>query len=287
MHLTNLHTHSLYCDGSNTIEEMILSALEKGFNSLGISSHGPVYEDTDWNIKKDRVEEYIEEVNRLKEKYKDKIEVFLGMELDYIPDLGFSDLCLSLVKRLDYYIGSVHYLGTFKNGVMWTVDYNIEELSRGIDESFGGNIRKAVETYYQTVSQMAERYQPPIIGHLDLFNKNNKDNVLFDEREAWYVEAVKKCLDTIKNTSSVIEINTGGIARNNNKEQYPSTMILKMIRERDIPVMVNSDAHTADAIACKFNDMYRLLHGLDSDSIVYLTKSGWERQKIKIDENYM
>jgi histidinol-phosphatase (PHP family) len=281
MHITNLHTHSLYCDGAATIEEMIVSAIENGFDSLGISSHGPVDEETYWNIKKDKVEEYIEEVKRLKEKYKDKIEIFLGMELDYIPGIGFSDLCLSLMKRLDYYIGSVHYLGTIKNGVRWTVDYNIQELLQGIDECFGGNIRKAVETYYQAVSEMAERYQPPIIGHLDLFNKNNKDNVLFDERETWYVEAVKKCLDTINKTSSIIEINTGGMARNNNKEQYPSTMILEMVKERNIPVMVNSDAHTADKITYKFNDMYRLVDDIGFDSLVYLTKGGWKKKKIK------
>jgi histidinol-phosphatase (PHP family) len=260
---------------------MVLSALESDFDSLGISSHGPVYDETDWNIKQDKVEEYIEEVNCLKEKYKDKIEIFLGMELDYIPGIGFSDLCLSLMKRLDYYIGSVHYLGAFKNGLMWTVDYNIEELLTGIDESYEGNIRKAVETYYETISEMAERYQPPIIGHLDLFNKNNKDNILFDERENWYVEAVKKCLNTIKNTSSTIEINTGGIARNNNKEQYPTTLILKMIKERNIPVMVNSDAHTADSIAYKFKDMYKLASDIGFEHLTYLTKNGWKKQKIK------
>jgi histidinol-phosphatase (PHP family) len=260
---------------------MVLSAIENNFDSLGISSHGPINDKTDWNIKQDKVEEYIEEINRLKKKYKDKIEIFLGMELDYIPDIGFTDLCLSLMKRLDYYIGSVHYLGTYKNGIMWTVDYNIEELLTGIDESFEGNIRKAVETYYETISEMAERYQPPIIGHLDLFNKNNKDNILFDERENWYVLAVKKCLNVIKNTSSVIEINTGGIARNNNKEQYPSALILKMMKERNIPVMVNSDAHTADNIACKFNDMYKLANDIGFEHFAYLTKNGWEKQKIK------
>ena len=281
MHLTNLHTHSLYCDGSHSPEDMVLSAIENNFDSLGISSHGPINDKTDWNIKQDKVEEYIEEINRLKKKYKDKIEIFLGMELDYIPDIGFTDLCLSLMKRLDYYIGSVHYLGTYKNGIMWTVDYNIEELLTGIDESFEGNIRKAVETYYETISEMAERYQPPIIGHLDLFNKNNKDNILFDERENWYVLAVKKCLNVIKNTSSVIEINTGGIARNNNKEQYPSALILKMMKERNIPVMVNSDAHTADNIACKFNDMYKLANDIGFEHFAYLTKNGWEKQKIK------
>ncbi len=281
MLLTNLHTHSLYCDGSNSLEEMVLSAIDNNFDSLGLSSHGPVNEETDWNIKQYKFEEYIEEVNRLKEKYKDNIQVYLGMELDYIPGMGFTELCLSLIDRLDYYIGSVHYLGTFKNGIMWTVDYNIEELTRGLEESFGGNIRKAVETYYETISEMAESYQPPIIGHLDLFNKNNKDCILFDEREDWYIKAVKKCLDIIKSTSSIIEINTGGIARNNNREQYPSKLLLKMIRDRNIPIMINSDAHTRDALAFKFDDMNKLVREMGFKYLSYLTIDGWKKQEIK------
>lgn len=280
MHLTNLHTHSFYCDGKNSPEEMVLAAIGNNFNSLGFSTHGPVDEENDWNIKHEKIEEYIEVVSSLKEKYKDKIEIFLGMEMDYIPGIGFTELCLSLMERLDYYIGSVHYLSTFKNGVMWTVDYKIDELIRGIDESFQGNKRKAVEAYYEAVSEMAERFQPPIIGHLDLFNKNNKNNILFDEREDWYGEAVGKCLDVIKNTSSVVEINTGGISRGYTREQYPSNLILKMIRERNIPIIVNSDAHSTEAIAYKFDDMYKLAASMGFEHLVYLTKNGWEKQKI-------
>lgn len=280
MHLTNLHTHTFYCDGKNSPEEMVLAAIGNNFNSLGFSAHGPIDEENNWNIKYEKIEEYIEVINGLKEKYKDKIEIFLGMEMDYIPGTGFTELCLSLMKRLDYYIGSVHYLGTFKNGVRWTVDYDIDELLIGINESFQGNKRSAVEAYYKAVSEMAERFQPPIIGHFDLFNKNNKNNILFDEREDWYGEAVGNALNVIKNTSSVIEINTGGISRGYTKEQYPSNLILKMIRERNIPVIVNSDAHTADDIACRFNDMYSLTASMGFEHLVYLTKNGWEKQKI-------
>ena len=54
-----------------------------------------------------------------------------------------------------------------------------------------------------------------------------------------------------------------------------------MVKERNIPVMVNSDAHTADKITYKFNDMYRLVDDIGFDSLVYLTKGGWKKQKIK------
>ncbi len=280
MHLTNLHTHTTYCDGKFSAEDMILAAVKSNFQSIGISTHGPTPFVSEWNIQLDKVEKYIDEINFLKRKYKDIIEVFLGMELDYIPGIGFDETSRSLMKKLDYYIGSIHYLGYFKNGIMWTVDYNIEELLQGINESFNGDARFAVETYYNLISEMAVKYEPPIIGHLDLFKKNNKNNIIFDENDIWYVKAVEKCLDAIKNTSSSIEINTGGIARGYTSEQYPSTFILKMIKERNIPVIINSDAHTIEGIDCKFTEMYKLVKDLGFDSITYLTNEGWKKQKI-------
>jgi len=257
---------------------MVLAAMENNFHSLGISSHGPVDVETDWNIKRNRIEEYIEAVTVLKNKYKDKIDIFLGMELDFIPGTGFSETSMSLINRLDYFIGSVHYLGKLNNGLMWTVDYTMEELIRGIEESFHGSVRKAVEKYYETISEMTVKYQPPVIGHLDLIKKHNKNDFLFREDESWYVKSVKNCLDIIKSISSAVEVNTGGMARGFTKEQYPSTFILKMIKERDIPVIVSTDAHTAEAVGYKLKEMYKLLKELGFEKTVYLTRDGWKKQ---------
>lgn len=280
MHLTNLHTHTVYCDGMCTAEEMIQAAIKCKFQSIGISTHGPVPFFTDWNIKECNIEKYIEEITLLKEKYRDQIDIFLGMELDYIPGIGFDESALSVMNRLDYYIGSVHFLGKSVSGSMWTVDYTVEGLISGIKENFNGNIRHAVETYYSLVSDMAVRYQPPVIGHIDLIKKLNKNNLLFDENEEWYITAAEKCLDAIKNTKSIIEINTGGISRNYTLEQYPSTFILKMARRKNIPVMINSDAHTAEGINCKFEEMYNLVKALGFRRLSFLTKEGWSEQEI-------
>jgi histidinol-phosphatase (PHP family) len=276
MHLTNFHTHTNFCDGRNTAEEMIYAAISCGIKTLGFSTHGPTPFPSDWNIKAEDVERYIEEIKFLKKKYEDMIEIFLGMELDYIPGIGFNEKCLELISMLDYYIGSVHYLGTFRSGAMWTVDYDLRELKQGIDESFGGDARLAVETYYELISEMASRYQPPIIGHLDLFKKNNKNNQIFDENEQWYIDTVAKCLDKIKETSSAVEINTGGISRGYTEEQYPSDFILRMVNDRNIPILINSDAHDMNGIACKFREMYRLANDIGFTETAYLTKDGWK-----------
>lgn len=37
----NLHTHTTFCDGTNTAEEMIQAARELGMDSLGFSGHSP------------------------------------------------------------------------------------------------------------------------------------------------------------------------------------------------------------------------------------------------------
>ena len=280
MHLTNLHTHTIYCDGNNSAEDMILSAVKHKFDSIGISTHGPTPFVSDWNIQTEKIEEYIEEITLLKKKYKDVIEVYLGMELDYIPGIGFNDLSKELIEKLDYYIGSVHYLGYFKNGTMWTIDYNIEELIKGINEGFNGDTRYAVESYYNYISEMAVKYNPPIIGHFDLFKKNNKNNILFNEKEPWYIKTVENCLEKIKNTSSSIEINTGGISRGYTTEQYPSTFILKMIKEMNIPIIISADAHSKEHIDFKFDEMYKLVHDLGFENLTYLTKTGWKKQKI-------
>ncbi len=282
MHITNLHTHTKYCDGKYSAEDMIISAINSNMQSIGISTHGPLPFMSDWNIQKTEVDNYIDEIIILKQKYKDVIQVYLGMELDYIPSVGFDQYTLDLIKRLDYYIGSVHFLAKLNNGLMWTVDYNLDELLNGIRESFNGNIKIAVETYYDYIGNMALKYKPPIIGHFDLFKKNNKNNVLFDENEKWYVDAVEKCLGIIAKTPCIVEINTGGIARGYTNEQYPSTFILKMIKEKNIPVIINSDAHSTDGINCKFEDTYKLVYDLGFEKISYLSEDGWKNQTIKL-----
>ena len=279
MHLTNLHTHTLYCDGKCKAEEMIREAIKHNFQSIGISTHGPVPFETDWTIQVSNIDKYIEEVTFLKEKYKNEIDVFLGMEIDYIPGIGFNELSKMLIKKLDYYIGSVHCLGVLNNGAVWTVDYSMEQLQAGINENYQGNVRLAVESYYNLISQMAEDYEPPVIGHIDLIKKLN-NNLLFNEKEEWYETAVEKCLDIIKGTKSIIEINTGGMARGYTSEQYPSTFILKMIKEKNIPIIINSDAHTQEYIDYKFCEMYKLVHDLGFEEISYLTKNGWAIQEI-------
>ena len=271
----NLHTHSTYCDGSKEVEEMILGAIKYKYNIIGISSHGPLPFANDWTIKKEKLNNYIKEVQDLKSKYKGKIKVLLGLELDYIVDYKMEYIDKRIFNRLDYWIGSVHFLGKNKGNEYWTVDYNSEELKQGIKESFDGDVQKAVSKYYNYVEDMIENYNPPILGHLDLIKKNNKAGVLFNERDRWYRERVLSVLNKIKLSKTVVELNTGGKYRGYSDSYYPSNWILKEIKARNIPLTISRDAHDIESLDYEYEESIELLKSVGFKKIYYFNGKKW------------
>ena len=82
--LTNYHSHSLYCDGRANMEDFIRFALSEGFTSYGFSSHAPLPFSTAWTMEWDAMDDYLAEFHRLKAKYAGQIELYIGLEIDYL-----------------------------------------------------------------------------------------------------------------------------------------------------------------------------------------------------------
>ena len=113
------HTHTVYSDGAKSPEEMILKAIDLGLDSIGISDHAPIKGDpTNWNMKEDDLAQYFIDLKLLKEKYKDKIDVLLGLEIDYIPNIISAQSDYLQANLFDYHIGSVHFVGNLNDGTM-------------------------------------------------------------------------------------------------------------------------------------------------------------------------
>jgi histidinol-phosphatase (PHP family) len=276
----NLHTHTDYCDGTKKVKEMIEGALKYNYDIIGISSHGPLPFESDWTMPKDRLKDYIKEVNKLKKVYENRIKVLVGLELDYIPDFKMEYIDKEIFNELDYWIGSVHFLGKNKNGDYWTVDYNEKELRKGVEDSFEGDIKKAVETYYKYLEEMVEIYQPTILGHLDLIKKNNGNSNFFNENEKWYRDAVFSLLEKIKKGNTVIELNTGGKYRGYTLDYYPSNWILKEIKDRNIPITVSRDAHDVKSLNYDYEESIRLLTMMGFKNISCFDGEKWKELKI-------
>lgn len=100
-----LHVHSNYSDGVNSIEELVIAAIEKGFQYIGISDHSKsaFYAN---GLKEKTIKKQHEEIEKLREKYPE-IKIFKGIESDILPD-GSLDYEDEVLATFDYVIGSVH-----------------------------------------------------------------------------------------------------------------------------------------------------------------------------------
>ena len=125
--LQNLHTHSKYCDGRDTPEEMIAFALSKGFDSIGFSGHSYMHFSPSYSMSIEGTEEYKREIISLKKKYAGQIDIFLGLEFEMYSETELSDY--------EYLIGSLHY---FRIGDEYVgFDRKADEVLRVINEHFG------------------------------------------------------------------------------------------------------------------------------------------------------
>ena len=102
----DLHTHTTFSDGTNSINEMIKAAIVRGYSYIGISDHLGHLAVAN-SVTKDEFANYLNAVSEAKEKYKDQIKVYAGGEVNIKPS-GKLDFPKHLLKKLDYVIASVH-----------------------------------------------------------------------------------------------------------------------------------------------------------------------------------
>lgn len=235
----DLHIHTTFSDGKNTPEEMVLSAIEKGFDYLGFSDHAPMDFDDGCAMKAEKLPEYAAEILRLKEKYKDQITLYLGLEMD--------SLSFEPGIPLDYRIGSVHYL-EMEDGHHVSIDWTAEKLKAGADTYFGGDIYALIEAYYEKVSTIVQDTGADIIGHFDLITKFQEQTPLFDETHPRYIAAWKKAVDAILPHCQLFEINSGAISRGLRTTPYPAPAIRQYILEKGGRLIQNSDSHRTETL---------------------------------------
>ncbi len=236
------HIHTLFSDGKNTPEEMVLAAIEKEMSAIGFSDHSYTAFDESYCILKDKIAEYKREIAALRERYKDKITVLCGIEQDFYSDES--------ADGYDYVIGSVHYIKAGEEYI--PVDESAEILLSAAKKHFGGDIYALVEAYYATVAQLVDRVRPDIIGHFDLITKFNRDGALFDEQSPRYRAAASKAVERLLESGVPFEVNTGAISRGYLERAYPAGEWLELIASRAGRFVLSSDSHSTATICFNF-----------------------------------
>ncbi len=277
----NYHTHNQLCDGKGPIEDYIRTAVDRGFLALGFSSHAPLPVTNKWTLTEETLPVYLAEVEKQKGIWKDRIQVYKGLEIDYIPNYQTPVDSKYKSMNLDYAIASVHSTtGLDSNPEYHCIDGPLNELQWLLDNVHEGSWKKLCAAYYQRISEVIEIGGFAFIGHLDLVKKRNKDNQNFREDEPWYQQQVKEALDTLAGSGIIMEINSGAISRGILDEVYPSPWILAEAFERNIPVMVNADAHRPGDIDCNFKESHALLRNVGYRETWALIDGDWSAQPL-------
>ena len=266
-YLCSVHTHATLCDGKDTLEDMAAAACAAGVKYYGVSchSHTPIDLDEGFVLDADMTA-YREAVLRLREQYAGRMEILLGLEWDSQSDI--------VPEGFDYWIGSAHYQKA-PNGKCYAADWGEEAFAACRDEAFGGDALAVAEGYFREIQKVAAM-KPTILGHIDLITKLNAGNKFFDEEAPRYKAAALEALHAVDPAATVLEINTGGMARGYRDAPYPALFLLKAWRNMGGRIILTSDAHNASGILYGYDVAAALAKAAGFDSSVLLTSKGFE-----------
>ncbi len=247
-YFSNLHTHTTFCDGKDTAEEVVLKAIELGYCSIGFSGHSYTHFDPEPSMSREETLAYREEILRLREKYGEKIEIYLGIEQDVLSDKPDFEC--------DYMIGSLHYLKIGDEYV--SVDNTSAIAEKAVDKHFSGDWLAYCEAYYANAKDVARITGCDIVGHFDLVTKFNDGGRYFDENSLRYRIAAADALRYEAQFCNLFEINTGGIYRKKRSVPYPSEFLLRQLHKIGGEIVFSSDSHDKNSLGFMFSEAAEL-----------------------------
>lgn len=267
------HSHCSFCDGHASAEEFVKEAIREGFASYGFSSHAPLPFETRWTIKKERVVDYLHEINRLKAKYAQQIEIYVGLEIDYLTDSHHPMIDYFRQLPLDYRIASVHLLEN-QQGELFDIDVPSEIFKQLICDHFHNDLEYAIQAYYakQTKSVITGGFD--IIGHVDKISRNANYCEPGVTESAWYRKLVTDLLIMISKKPIIVEINTKAYLESG--YFYPNEYLFPLLKELNIPVHVNSDAHFPEKINDGRAEALNALQKVGIHSLRELHNNSWQ-----------
>ncbi|THB75577.1 MAG: histidinol-phosphatase HisJ [Desulfobacteraceae bacterium] len=254
---SDYHMHTLFSDGSATIDEMARAAISSGLTQITFTDHMPLPFDTRYAMKKEEVDQYRLAVREARAKYDGRLVINMGIEIEYIPSLRFWIKSIAQMGW-DVLIASVHSLQVGDESGM--VNGTYEEFER-LYRMFDYDIKSLYRNYYQTLQTAYRTGCFDIAGHLDVLKKHNVGQPFFDENDPDYIAAVQETLEVIKKQEMSMEINTGGF-NHPVGEQYPSRWIIREASQMGIPLVLSSDSHSPRTLRHNFDRM-ELLVGVE------------------------
>ncbi len=231
--LPDYHVHTFRCGhAGGASRDFVLRAIERGLSEIGFTDHIPLYflpeggRDPKLAMREDQFEDYLREVEALREEFRGEIAVRLGIEADYAE--GREEDLARWLSRADWdlVLGSVHRVGEGWIDDPATSPRRFE--TEGVDTLYDG--------YYRLLAKAARTGFFDVLTHFDLPKKHGHRPEV--PREA----AERGAIAAAKEAGVAVEISSAGL-RKPVGEAYPEARLLSAIVSAGIPVTFASDAH--------------------------------------------
>ncbi|TIB71147.1 histidinol phosphate phosphatase H [Wallemia mellicola] len=272
------HSHSgQFCrHAKGDLEDVIKSAIDKNFRLFGLSEHAPRYRKQDLypeesDLKPEDTmsifEDYLSHAHKLRENYKNSIDLLVGLETDYVTEqdlIGTEDLIARYENTstpIEYIVGSVHH--AFET----PIDFDKQTFDSALETA--ATRKSLYSEYYSRLLHLVKTLEPEVVGHIDLIRLYEPNVALKDYPDAW-----KLIEDIVKHVASyggLIEVNAAAI-RKGWVVPYPASDILSIIRNNGARLTLSDDTHTPENVGLNYWRVFEYLKSHDVTDIYYLER---------------
>ena len=256
------HTHSTNSDGRQSVDEMCLSAIEKGVRGIALTDHADMNFYEERNTLQ-RMTQSISDIGVAKEKYKGKLDVFCGVELgEYLYAPENAKKILNLTKY-DVILCSVHYLPQAR----WPQPYNRIPFHEDITDE---ELTEYLRLYFQLLSQTIDAFDFDVLAHITCPVRYMTGRYERVTDVMMFEDQIREVLKKIIDRNIALEFNTGGLYEKlhycniQNEEIFP---LYKSLGGRLITL--GSDAHSTGSVANQFDHTIAQLKSYGFDAYHY------------------
>ncbi|HHT21152.1 MAG TPA: PHP domain-containing protein [Tissierellia bacterium] len=233
------HTHTTYSDGRTSHEDNVRQAIKLGLKTIGIADHA--WGHAFYGIKKDKLREIKQEIDRLKERFPE-IRILLSIEANILGRSGQLDVTEEEMALFDVVQAGYHF-GSKPSSFDDIVSHLINYLNR----LFGLFKKTAIKRNTTALINAMKRYPFHILTHPG--DKGPVDIVAVAEAAIKY--------------NKLLEINQ--------RHHYLTVEQLRLIRDMDVKLIIGSDAHRLEDIGQVADCIQRVIDaGIDPVKVVNL-----------------
>jgi len=268
------HSHSgQFCHhASGKLEEVVNSAIEKGFHTIGLTEHMPRFSESELypeeieakctpQTLKTTFNEFLVEARRLQKEYASQIKILVGCEIEFITS-QYKQYIAELRQQhgVDYVVGSLHHV----RGI--PIDFSPGLYTTAL-EHHNNDLHKLFAAYFDEQYQMLQAVNPEVVGHFDLIRIFRTEPNAGINESVW--EKIIRNVEYVIGYGGLFEINSRAWKKGL-KDAYPQRDVFKLILARGGKFTLSDDSHGPNDVAMHYDKLQAYLLEMGVDSLYYL-----------------